>query len=126
MKKWLACVVLLCPPFVLANDVCELMEEFAKEANASLPSPIDQYTELTSIKVQCAGKILTYSKRIFIAAESLVPDAHELQQAGHTELHCNDKGLAKSVEWTAVDKIYDLNHKFLFTLTTTPDDCRQP
>jgi len=120
----LFCVACILVPFdTFADDGCQELRALEAQWNANSPRKIDEYTELTQITVNCATKVVSYKKRILVPSEALPQGAGARKQRQHTQLHCNKNGLASTKEWTAQDVIFDVNYRYVFTLTTRPSDC---
>jgi hypothetical protein len=102
---------------------CVELQKVEAETNRTLPRPIDNATEFVNVRVNCDTKTVVYTKKILVDV-SLLPRGWEVRkQRQHSQLHCNQQGLASVGGWTAVDNIYDSNMNFLAALVTEPTDC---
>ena len=107
-----------------AQSVCEQMLSVEKKWNKSLPKKIDPASELTQVRVSCGNKTVIYAKRILVSLRKLAPGWEENQKRQHSQLHCNAKGLASYVGWTAIDVWSDLSYSYVLTIRTSPADCK--
>jgi hypothetical protein len=131
-KKILLSILLLCASCVIhaqtSSEVEEALEcatylDFEKEMNAKAPTKIDETTELVQIRVNCDGKVITYTKRILVDASRFSDGWEVRKQRQHTQLHCNEAGLASQSGWIAMDIIYDKDFTYLLTFITRPENC---
>ena len=111
------------------NDIddkatCKELLEFSEEMNSQTPMKIDDSTELMLLQVLCAGKILTYKKRVSVHTSILLDGWDARKQLQHTQLHCNKIGLSRTRGWIARDEIYNNDYTYAATFTTTPEDCK--
>ena len=106
------------------DELCNEFRHLEKQWNSKLPEIIDEHTELVQIIVNCETRVVSYRKRILVTKDVLPSGIHDRKQRQHTQLHCNKNGLASKSGWTAMDVIVDINFSYLFTLKTTPNDCK--
>lgn len=116
-------VLLALPTPAPAAEFCDEARRLETQWNADLPKKIDEHTELIQMRVNCDTKVILYDKRILVPGESLPVGIQERKQRQYTQLHCNERGLAKSTGWSAMDVIKDINYQYLFTLKARPEDC---
>ena len=128
MQKFLLIVVFL---LITSNansqsdsELCMEFKNFEKTFNKDLPKKVDEYTELTSVGVNCDSKIIKYVKRILVSGNEMQVGWEERKQRQHTQLHCNQDGLSRTVKWVAMDVMYDKDFKYLTTLVTAPTNCK--
>ena len=106
------------------SGMCMEFKNLEKVTNKDLPRKIDEFTELTSIGVNCDSKIIKYVKRILVSGNEMQVGWEERKQRQHTQLHCNQDGLSRMVKWVAMDVMYDKDFKYLTTLVTAPTNCK--
>ena len=115
------------PPTPLAaqeiSQLCEELLAMEIEINKSTPRDIDEFTVLISVGVNCSLSIVKYTKQITADGNLLALGWKERKQRQHTQLHCNQVGMASTQNWTSVDVLFDINWNYLVTFTTTPGDC---
>lgn len=104
------------------DEICAELLQFEEQTSRDLPVMVDEITELYQVKVNCDTETVSYSRRIF--GLGLFADGwQDRKQRQHTQLHCNQQGLASQTGWTALDVIVDDNFRYVATLTTRPSDC---
>jgi hypothetical protein len=123
MFKSTLCVAILLPIVAAADQTCDEMQEMEAKINADTPRAIDEATELVQLTVNCETHVVSYKKRLLVSGNLLAEGARERKQRQHTQLHCNRDGIASQMHWTAMDVLYDVDYKYMFTLTTTPASC---
>lgn len=123
--SWMFCAFALvsCSTGQASDETCEQLKKTGAEWNAQAPQMIDDQTELIQVLVNCEAMTVTYQKRVLLTGNALVPGTQERKQQQHTQLHCNQAGLASVYGWTAVDVLGDVDYEYLFTLKTQPSDC---
>lgn len=106
------------------ESICKEFLEYSEEINSQTPLMIDDGTELRLTKVQCSGKILSYTKRLLVHTSTLLDGWEERKQLQHTQLHCNKIGASRTIGWVIRDEIYNNDYTYAATLTTHPEDCK--
>lgn len=110
---------------VKASERCEEFLNFEKSINADTPKMIDEHTELIQTIVNCETETILNRKRVLITEDMLPEGIQERKQRQYVQLNCNNRGVSSLSGWIAKDVIVDKDYKYLFTLTSTPEDCSQ-
>lgn len=103
---------------------CDEALEAEKAYAARLPLKVDELTTLVQFSVYCDSTTVRYVKHVSLDASPLDVDKQADEQRQHTELHCEQDGLASAAGWTVREYWYDVNMELIAEFTTTPDMCR--
>lgn len=121
---WVITLHLIAFP-AFADEECDEFLKFENSFNANAPTMVDEFTEAIQVKVNCEARSVTFVKRLLVDEKDLFTGWKDRKQRQHTQLHCNQDGLAFKFGWAVRDTISDVNFNYLVTLITTPADCRQ-
>lgn len=125
MKTIIILLILFVSSISHAKDkICDEFIKIEKKLSSELPRKVDDITELIEIKVNCDTKVVQYSKRILVDTTLFKDGWKKRKQRQHTNMHCNKQGLASSLNWNAMEVLFDEKYKYLVTFRTGPNDCK--